>query len=284
MKKTINLNNFRLKYPQYNHIPDDWFIWFIGFFEGDGCFTIGKKNVEIVITQREDNKHVLDTMLENFKFGTVIVQTRHIVPGKLWTYKYIVRDFAGQNVLLNLFHDNLVIPIRQKKFNQFVLIYNQKLDRAKNNRPHKYKNINPIDSSTILCWPMKIDTWIVGFIDAEGCFYTSIRENKVRMCFDICQKDYRDYSVLPLLEHIQKEIFNAGIISRHTHKSVICLRVTGIRTEIQKVHDIFNITSLKTNKLNNYLRQKEILFRYQQNHHLVEKSLREMIVISNSRF
>ena len=30
------------KYPEYNSITDNWLIWFIGFFEGDGCLTIGK--------------------------------------------------------------------------------------------------------------------------------------------------------------------------------------------------------------------------------------------------
>jgi len=45
--------------------------------------TIGKKNIEIVITQNELNKHVLFEIKDKFMFGQVIVQKKFNVPGKL---------------------------------------------------------------------------------------------------------------------------------------------------------------------------------------------------------
>jgi len=58
-------------------------IWFIGFFEGDGSLTIGKSNLEIVITQSEINKNVLIEIRDTFGFGQINVQKKFNTPGKL---------------------------------------------------------------------------------------------------------------------------------------------------------------------------------------------------------
>lgn len=79
----INLTHFRSKYPQYKTISDNWFTWFIGFFEGDGCLTIGKSNIEIVITQSELDKNILMEMQDTFGFGQINVQKKLNTPGKL---------------------------------------------------------------------------------------------------------------------------------------------------------------------------------------------------------
>ena len=79
----ICLKNFRKIYYQYNNISDNWLVWFIGFFEGDGCLTIGKKNIEIVIIQNELNKSVLFEIKDKFGFGQVLVEKKFNVPGKL---------------------------------------------------------------------------------------------------------------------------------------------------------------------------------------------------------
>ena len=121
------LNKFKEKYPEYNHISDEWFTWFIGFFEGDGCFMIGSKNLELIITQREDNKVILEEIQKTLNIGKVIIQTKHIVPGRYWIYRFIVRDYIGIGILLDLFKrngftvvDNLKLRDRRSKGGMIV--------------------------------------------------------------------------------------------------------------------------------------------------------------------
>jgi hypothetical protein len=45
------------------------------------------------------------------------------------------------SVLLDLFKDNLILPIKIVKYNEFIERYNEKITRAKINRPIKFKNL-----------------------------------------------------------------------------------------------------------------------------------------------
>jgi hypothetical protein len=92
--------------------------------------TIGK-NLAIVITQYELNKDLLDEIQQTLHIGRVIVQTKHIVPGRLWTYRFIVNDFRGQLIILELLKNNLVFPYRLKRYNDFTNIFKAKLSRSK---------------------------------------------------------------------------------------------------------------------------------------------------------
>jgi len=45
------------------------------------------------------------------------------------------------SILLDLFKDNLILPIKIEKYNEFIERYNEKITRAKINRPIKFKNL-----------------------------------------------------------------------------------------------------------------------------------------------
>lgn len=276
------LNKFKEKYPEYNHISDEWFTWFIGFFEGDGCFMIGSKNLELIITQREDNKVILEEIQKTLNIGKVIIQTKHIVPGRYWIYRFIVRDYIGIGILLDLFKDNLILPVKVEKYNEFIDKYNIKIIQAKKNRPVKYKKLTVLNKielrNTLL--PSKNDSWLSGFIDAEGCFYSNIifikNRPRVRILFDICQKDYGNKNIDIIFEHIKKNIFNnSGILSEHSVKGIKCLRVI---KGLENVYDYLDSHPLKTTKFFNYLFQKEINIKFRNKDHLDENKLYNMMI------
>jgi hypothetical protein len=64
-------------------------------------------------------------------------------------------------VLLDLFKDNLILPIKIVKYNEFIETYNEKITRAKINRPTKFKNLiglSKIDSLSNPLLPSKNDS------------------------------------------------------------------------------------------------------------------------------
>ena len=272
----ICLKKFREKYLEYNNITDNWLIWFIGFFEGDGCLTIGKKNIEIVVSQNELNKSVLFEMKDKFGFGQVLVQKKFNVPGKLWVYRYIVRDFKGQNVLLTLFHNNLVIPLKKHKYNNFIKIYNEKLLRAKERRMNKFSQLDLLNQSLIEPLPTSKDSWLCGFTDAEGCFYTSIISNgKIRACFDLTQKENKNHSCQNVFNVIRKDILKAGYLnfkkSKNTNSIYISIRSSSIKKDLYQLHKYFNQFILKTSKIYDFVLQKEIILRFNESSNFSDK-------------
>lgn len=288
--KKINLKSFRMKYPEYDNISDHWFCWFIGFFEGDGCFMIGKSNIEIIITQNELDKFVLFEIKDSFSFGRVLVQKKFNVPGRLWTYRYICRDFASQKVLLDLFHNNLILPKSRVKYNGFVEKYNEKLERAKERRKTKFKQVE----KAIFCddndriYPSEDDSWLCGFTDAEGCFYTGFtKEGKIRGCFEITQKEHKIHSCTSVFEHIKQNIFLCGhlnIKSTTTNPKqsnsvsiYLELRSSSLQRDLTKIHKYFDLFTLKTKKLYDFLLQKEIVYRVSQPNW--EKNREQIIVL-----
>jgi len=277
------LIKFRKKYPEYNDISDEWFTWLIGFFEGDGSFILGAKNLGLIVTQREDNKVVLEEIQKTLRIGRVEVQTKHIVPGRYWIYRFIVEDYIGMSILLDLFKDNLILPIKIEKYNEFIERYNEKITRAKINRPIKFKNLIVLSKIYLKenpLLPSKNDSWLSGFIDAEGCFYSNIifvnNRPRVRILFDICQKEYSEKSIEKIFVHIKMNIFdNSGIVSEHSVKGIECLRVI---KGLENVYGYLDNHPLKTNKFFNYLFQKEIYMKFHNKDHLDEKKLRDMML------
>jgi len=75
-------------YPKHR-LPDLEFLqWFIGFTEGEGCFTVAKRgDLSFVITQSTKDVNVLNYIMNNFAFGKVIKQSI-----KSNTHRYIIQD------------------------------------------------------------------------------------------------------------------------------------------------------------------------------------------------
>ena len=149
-------------------ISNEWLTWFIGFSEGDGALLTGKnKRLIFVLTQKEVSilKHIHETL----NIGRVRIYNNY--------GRYRVDDQKGILILIALFNGNLVLDKRKDQMKKWLDIIN-------------IKEIN----NNIL--PLLNDSWLSGFIDAEGCFNVTILKRKamtlgyqVKLRFMIDQKD-----------------------------------------------------------------------------------------------
>ena len=166
---SFNYNDYRnISGKNSNDISDEWLTWFIGFSEGDGAFLTGKdKRLIFVLTQKEKLilNHIHDTL------GV----------GRVNTYghfsRYRVDDKKGILILTALFNGNLILQKRKVQVKKWLVILN--LEQRNNN-----------------VLPLLNNSWLSGFIDAEGCFNVSLFKRKsmtlgyqIKLRFMIDQKD-----------------------------------------------------------------------------------------------
>lgn len=166
---SFNYDEFRnLSGKNLDEISDNWLTWFIGFSEGDGAFLTGKnKRLVFVLTQKEIA--ILNHIHETLGIGRVK------------TYgpfsRYRVDDKKSILLLISLFNGNLILNKRKVQVKKWLDVVNI-----------KEKNNNVL--------PILTNSWLSGFIDAEGCFNITLFKRKsmvlgyqVKLRFMIDQKD-----------------------------------------------------------------------------------------------
>jgi hypothetical protein len=176
--------DFKLFYSKFSEFypglipPTPGFLeWFIGFSEGEGCFTVAKRgDFTFVITQSSVDVQVLTYIQQNLGFGTVGVAS-----AKLKTHRYLVQDRTNITLLCLLFNGNMVLPTRSARFITFLSSFNEKLIK---------RNLTPISPITRNILPSLNDYWLSGFVDGEGCFSITLLSTSVRfrISFIITQK------------------------------------------------------------------------------------------------
>jgi hypothetical protein len=69
--------------------------------------------------------------------GNIIIQSK-----KNKTYRYVIRKKSDIYLICLLFNGNMVMPTRQQRFLQFLIIFNEYILKYKNN---KYSIIKPLN-------------------------------------------------------------------------------------------------------------------------------------------
>jgi len=166
---SFNFEAFRkLSNKSHVEISDKWLSWFIGFSEGDGAFLTGKdKRLRFVITQKEEA--ILNHIYETLGIGRV---------RRYGSFsRYHVDDKKGIFILTSLFNGNLILNKRKVQVKKWLDLLDIK------EKPN-----------TVL--PLLSNSWLSGFIDAEGCFNVILFKRKamilgyqVKLRFMIDQKD-----------------------------------------------------------------------------------------------
>lgn len=247
--KTFDFSLFSENYYKYfdnfspRTLPEKEFLtWFIGFSEGDGSFVINNRNdLSFIITQSIDDENILQLIQNKLGFGRVIKQGKR-------TSRYIVSDKKGLELINSLFNGNIILPSKQKSFNEFINVYNKKAIKGK----ILLDPIKPIKSNIL---PSLSNCWLTGFTDAEGCFTVSFlsNSNAFRLRYLVSQKG--DIN-LPILSHLIL-LFNTGAIEAHSNKSNFSYIINGEKA-CYNVYNYFDNHPLKTKKLTSYLLWKEI--------------------------
>ncbi len=122
--------------------------------------------------------------------------------------------------------------------------------------------------------------WVVGFVDAEGCFHVSVNRHpemaagyQVLPEFVVVQHS-RDRQLL----HALKRFFGAGTV-RSNHEDRDCLRIRKLDA-LSEVCDFFLKHPLKTKKNVDFRQFRHIVLLMSQKLHLTRDGLLEIIDIA----
>jgi len=222
--KVIDRNNspgcFSFKYPsetesitRFSLIEDKcgtcdfcFYQWFVGYTDGDGCFSIyvnnitNKINLTYKLSQSSNNIQVLHFMKKRLGVG-------HIRSDKLGMSHYLIRDKVSlYKIIIPLFnHFSLKTSkyVDFLKFKHSLFIYLNDSLTQKN----KISLIENIKNSDIYNKELNriinlTKSWIVGFIEAEGSFYLVEKEKNKRIVHGFGLTLKKDLVVLEELRSI----------------------------------------------------------------------------------
>jgi len=108
-----------------------------------------------------------------------------IIQGKT-TSRYIIQDKLGLYLISLIFNGNIRTPEKLSSFNEFLNIFNKKIFFIFNKPSRKLKDFNLKNDYFEFIYPCNSlreitlnDNWLLGFIDAEGCFHVSFATKKI---------------------------------------------------------------------------------------------------------
>ena len=264
----FNFNNFTLKFKSLisgKKTPNFlWLTWFIGFIEGAGSFIIAKRgDISFVITQDTRDIQVLYMIQEVLGFGKVVKQGET-------TSRFVVQDKKGIYLLCILLNGNFVTKTKHLNFKLFLSAFNKYSNKGK----LIFENIS---FNPKMVKPSLEDSWISGFVDAEGCFSVSIysKNNAYSIVFDLGGVRSAACVRTPLPKGV-----SAG---RHTQKAPLGLNC---ESELKLFIDIFKVGKIRKHSLGtniyyyrvNGLSHTSCLFSYLDNHQLRTKKLKSYIL------
>ncbi len=253
-------------------ISDDWLTWFIGFSEGDGAFLTGidkdkdkdkykdkdkdkDKRLRFIITQKETA--ILNHIHETLGIGRVRSYGRFS--------RYHVDDKNGILVLIALFNGNLVLDKRKVQVKKW-------LDTL---------NIEQINNKVL---PLLNNSWLSGFIDAEGCFNVTLFKRKamalgyqVKLRFMIDQKDSLDNMLFI------KDRLNIFLTHRKLKKGTLGTmhRIeSNSFAKVPLITEYLNRFRLKSKKLESFDKWVTVYELVKNQAHLTEKGLSEIRKLS----
>jgi len=210
--------------------------WFVGVVDGDGTFSItqGKNSISsfqysFKITQSIYNYRLLYYIKKQIGYGSITKYGETLI-------QYRIRDTKVlKDIIIPIFEN---YPLHTSKYYAYSLWKNALLNPEKRGPiikqmreglPISYNRMSP--HNTI---PTK--SWIVGFIEAEGSFYLTKKDNtRVVHAFGITQK--LDYHILEQL----KKIFGIKAKIKKNKNNAFLLETTNSRN-IQYLIDYLNNT------------------------------------------
>lgn len=253
-------NFFNVEEGRYQYVSSSFLEWFVGFVEGDGCFTVTSRNdLSFVITQSTEDIQVLYKICNTLGFGSVITQGPR-------TSRFVLQNLGDLFKILLILNGNLMLPSRQKKFRKFLDAFNQKVFKRK-----KYGTVSYIQAQY---FPSLNDAWFSGFVDAEGCFSVSfLRGSSIYRIRCVVRQKGREN--LPLLSSFIL-MFHTGSIEAHSKDHNYSFVISG-KENCSQIFPYFENFPLKTKKAESYQLWKQIHQHLLDQDHLNKNLLPELI-------
>ena len=142
--------------------------WFIGFSEGDGSFPISSGKSLFSIHLHLIDYPLLCKIKTELNMGNIYINKDSAI--------FIIKAKQDIITLIEIFNGNLFLRKRQEQFGKWVLNFN-------------LKNKLNIEIKNPEFEPSLKDSWLAGFIDAEGSFMVSVSKTKIIQRFVLGQKD-----------------------------------------------------------------------------------------------
>ena len=230
--KSINRSKF------YNN-KEEFFHWFVGFTDGDGCFSINyqiskigkyKWSLFFKIGQSSYNLRALYYIKKELGYGTVQVESKT----NMADYRLRKLDKICQ-VLFPIFDKYPLLTSKNFDYMKFKKAYqimtdsnidekekdNLLLTLKGQNKPRNYISpiwgkVNYLINDTNTAKRVMSKYWLIGFTEAEGSFYVVKKDNRRLVHgFEITQK--LDIIVLDSIARI----LGISVISKKTYNMVV---------------------------------------------------------------
>jgi hypothetical protein len=243
-------------------LTDDWIV---GFVDGDGCFKIidtssNERRYCFVVSQEKRSVDVLYALQKRLKCGSVNRAGGNMrefrVTKKEDLLKYILPFFETYS-------------LKTQKWYDFKVVFEELTGQALGQRQS-----------------IKISReWLVGFSDAEACFYVSMVKNYPRPQF-LIGLNSRDEEILNIIQ----EFLGCGIVyprkSNKANASPCTVYQISSMEGFQKIIETFttgqNRVLLRTTKRISFLKFKQIIRLIQKKEHLTEEGIRKILKIRKS--
>jgi hypothetical protein len=207
--------------------------WFIGFSEGDGSFIVSKGRCFFILVQKDPK--ILYKIKKYLGFGSVSQSGLY--------YRYIVASIPSIEKLINLFNGNFRLNKTCIRFSKWLSL-------------PVYAHIKYIEERKKI---LLEDSWLSGFIDAEGCFNFTIRKDRlsgIRYRFILDQKGEKDaleqVAFLFEIETNKKNVYERSSLENMFR---LCIESKEIHF---KLFNYLNKNPLRTQKKFDFLKFKKL--------------------------
>lgn len=170
------------------------YSYLAGLIEGDGCIYVPKSSVgaaKVVIIFNSKDLPLALLIQKELKWGNI-----NKIKGKN-AYEYVISNFEGLNLIANLINGYM----RTHKIEKLYKLIDWINLKNKNNNLKKLSLDNSCLSS---------NAWLAGFIEADGCFYVRVTQNKncathkIACLFELAQKTTEENSMLDIITKISE--------------------------------------------------------------------------------
>ena len=245
--------------------------WITGFSDGESTFGVHVSKskthklgfsvrVWFAISQDERDLKILEALKNYFQIGFIFKDSGD---RKVWVYKISSYEDINQKII-PFFDQYPLLTTKYANYNDFktvvtMMVNKEHLTQEGLNKIVKisqgmntkrdyslFKNTNPVISPN----------WLLGFVDAEGCFYAKVTPNKtsklgyrVIVFFSIYQHG-RDHLILKGIQNF----FGCGSLTEKSRGDSLSFeyKVVGINDLSTKIIPFFDQYNLVTTKFKNY--------------------------------
>ena len=204
------------------------------------------------------------------------------------TSRYIIQDILGLYLISLIFNGQIRTPSKLILFNQWLNSLNSKIARLTNRKlkefglNNKEKLFEVIKPTELVKDLTLFDNWLIGFVDAEGCFHVSfsagLSKSSFRIIFDLSQKgeDNKEMILNKLMS-----LFGVGKVYKHYHEDNWSYRVNGLR-DTKVIINYFEKKdyTFLTKKYNSFLAWKFIQNKIENLEHLDPIKRQKLINLS----